>query len=387
MDTQPAPTPTASQEEAPKVEQPNPSVDPPKQVLEDSFEDTEKDQQSASIIVKNVPVSADPENSTTKQLNDFFSFCGAINSLSLVEDETEPNAVSALITFENVSAARTALLLNHTVLHERVITVELAPYNLGAPAQSNQSSVVADNAPAPVVPQASAINQLLAQGYVLGLGALEKAQHYDEEHQITSQLNEMSKSIEGKVSAIDQEYQISEKIQNAAQQINDLDQHYQVSPTVISAVENASQGIHNLDEQYQISQTLGQTIQNAQTQVLAMDNHYQVSENVIAVAEKATSEGVRIFSNVSEELRLQERSQEAANAISYGAAQVSQFLETNPTVQGIGAFFSNAIGTALNTIAPPESPVVQDDQPHITIGQPTKYEPVTLVQTQINETP
>jgi len=246
----------------------------------------------------------------------------------------------------------------------RVISVEVAP-QLNAPVPEQQAAPAQPAVAEPLPPS------VISTIYNISADALEKVNEFDRQHQVTSQMNEMAKNLETKVNAFDDEYKISDKIHSTADQINTLDQQYQISPTIISAVNTATTQIQTIDQQYQISQKVGEAVQSAHEQVVALDQQYQISQNVAAATQTTITEGARILSNVSEELRLPERTKDAAEAITYGAQQVGHFLETNETVQNIGSFLTSAFSSLMNPVSP-------DDQPHITIVHETHYEPVSV---------
>lgn len=78
---------------------------------------------STTIHVSNIA-----HTTTTRELTDFFSFCGKIVTLSLSPTSKEVGATqSATVTFERTSAAKTALLLDHTQLGGKNVRVEAAP--------------------------------------------------------------------------------------------------------------------------------------------------------------------------------------------------------------------------------------------------------------------
>lgn len=60
---------------------------------------------------------------TSKQLSDFFSFCGKISSLTL---RTKDDSVEGVLFFEKEASAKTALLLNNALIKDKPITVQ--PY-------------------------------------------------------------------------------------------------------------------------------------------------------------------------------------------------------------------------------------------------------------------
>eukprot|EP01125_Pyxidicula_operculata_P001852 TRINITY_DN1172_c1_g1_i3.p1 TRINITY_DN1172_c1_g1~~TRINITY_DN1172_c1_g1_i3.p1 ORF type:complete len:156 (+),score=25.57 TRINITY_DN1172_c1_g1_i3:33-500(+) len=91
-----------------------------------------------SIIVKNVKISSQPP--TQQVLHEFFSFCGNIIELLLLDSGEA--YVSAIVCFEDENAAKMSLLLNNALIHEKPITVELAEIALADDDDSNNSDRV-----------------------------------------------------------------------------------------------------------------------------------------------------------------------------------------------------------------------------------------------------
>jgi len=326
--------------------------------VDESFQEVTE---SANILVKNIAPSPNPEVTTLTALGDLFSFCGNITSMSTIPDESDGSSVSAIITFENSTAAGTALLLNHTVLHSKPITVELAPLNLAAP-----GSVSPLNFPG----QPGDVNQIIAPPGIFAQVA-QKASEVDEQYKISVQMNQMAKTIEASVLTVDQQYQISDKINGVVGQVNAFDEQYQISTQVNQAVTTASAQVNAIDQQYQISTSVSQAVTNASDQVIALNNQYQVTEQVAAAAEKASVEGTRLITTVSQELQLEQRAKEASEAISLGAASVAEFLQTNETakdvvsgVQEVGTYLSNFLGNAFTSLA---SSAPDNKEPNIVI--------------------
>ncbi|KAI7323558.1 hypothetical protein KC315_g8478, partial [Hortaea werneckii] len=62
-----------------------------------------------------VHVKGISSQTSEKEIRDFFSFCGKIQSLSVTPESSDANSTqSASVTFEKETAAKTALLLDNT---------------------------------------------------------------------------------------------------------------------------------------------------------------------------------------------------------------------------------------------------------------------------------
>jgi hypothetical protein len=308
------------------------------------FTPEDEDPCSLSVIVKNIPPSTDPNVTTSRALEDFISFCGHITNVSIVPDESDGSSVSAIVTFDKASAAQTALLLNHSRLHERTITV--APYNFTA-------------------------ENLTFESQDLVSRAARKAAEVDEQFQISAKMNEVAKNVEDSVAKIDQDYHISEKLNTVVGQVKDIDAQYQISTKVNQAAETVSDSVKGLDEQYQISTKMNQAAVDASdkvTQVAAdasqqinqIDHHYQVTETVVSAVEKVGEEGARLLEEGH------------ATVIK----PVTEFFQTNETakevvsgVEELGNYISSGLENAYNYLV---GAPVDDREASVSVVQETK---------------
>ena len=80
--------------------------------------DTTTDNKDRAVLVENLSPSI-----TSKTLNDFFFLCGPIQSITLSEPKDGEESLTAVVVFEESSAAGTAVLLTNAVLVGRTITV------------------------------------------------------------------------------------------------------------------------------------------------------------------------------------------------------------------------------------------------------------------------
>jgi len=188
-------------------------------------------QGSASVIVKNIVPTTTPP--THKVLTDFFSFCGNIAALSITPTE-DNGQVTAIVTFETEGAAKTAVLLNNALIHDKPISVEIAPVGFVPPTSS--SPVGPDQLP-PHTQQAprteeSVVQNLLDSGYKLGNDALTTAKEWDTQTGISSSISSGFAAVATKVDEIDQSWQISNKVKGIGETLStkaaEVNQEYQI---------------------------------------------------------------------------------------------------------------------------------------------------------------
>jgi len=253
-----------------------------------------------SVLVENIS-----PNATDKTVSDFFSFCGKITKLYFKKQENgESN--SAVVEFETESAARTALLLTNALIIDRPITV--SEYSISSTPPKEPDNQTSNNnatrqmfgTPTPeqnitqrnfTVPdeertKTSVIASLLAAGYILGKDTLQKAQEFDEKHQILVKAQMAVDQLKAKAQEIDQTYHISEKVQVASSIVQakaqEIDQTYHISERVNNAANVAKVQAQTLATRAQENPTIAQgistlsnTIQNVKQTVTTTYNDYK----------------------------------------------------------------------------------------------------------------
>lgn len=152
---------------------------------------------SKSIVhVKNIAgVTSDGE------IKDFFSFCGKISDIKVTsEGETK----SADVTFEKETAAKTALLLNNTQLGSNHIAVTSASGDNddGSPLAQNADRDT-DEITQEEKPRARILAEYLANGYVVGDAAIQRAIDIDSTHGVSSRFLNTIHSLDQKYHATD----------------------------------------------------------------------------------------------------------------------------------------------------------------------------------------
>ncbi|KAH6693910.1 hypothetical protein F5X68DRAFT_164796 [Plectosphaerella plurivora] len=165
-----------------------------------------------SVHVKNVSAATQD-----KEIRDFFSFCGKITDIQVTSaGETK----DATVTFEKETAAKTALLLNNTQLGATHITVTSAAADSGegSPTKSDGDRD-SDEITQEEKPRTRILAEYLAQGYVIGDAALQRAIELDHQHGVTSRFYDTLQRIDQKyhatdrARATDQSYGITAKAQ------------------------------------------------------------------------------------------------------------------------------------------------------------------------------
>ncbi|KAK4195757.1 hypothetical protein QBC40DRAFT_288591 [Triangularia verruculosa] len=152
---------------------------------------------ATTVYVKNIASKTED-----KEIKDFFSFCGKINSIDVTsEGETK----SATVNFEKETAARTALLLNHTKLGTNEISVtggsssdDDAAHDSSATDRSPDAGLTQEEKP-----RARVLAEILAHGYLVADTGLETAIQLDEKHGVTTKFINTVKQLDERTHATD----------------------------------------------------------------------------------------------------------------------------------------------------------------------------------------
>ncbi|KAK3709816.1 Protein vip1 [Vermiconidia calcicola] len=157
-----------------------------------------------------VHVKGISSQTSEKEVRDFFSFCGKIQSLSVTPESNDPSASqSASVTFEKETAAKTALLLDNTQLGPAQVQVSSA-----ASLDQIAGGKTAGSADEPHdkegaitqedKPRSRILAEYLANGYVVSDKAIERAINLDQQHGVS---NRFMATLQG----FDSKYKVSEK--------------------------------------------------------------------------------------------------------------------------------------------------------------------------------
>ncbi|KAK0617024.1 hypothetical protein B0T14DRAFT_538682 [Immersiella caudata] len=151
---------------------------------------------ATTVNVKNIAAKTDD-----KEIKDFFSFCGKITSIDVT---TEGETKSATVTFEKETAAKTALLLNHTKLGSTEISVTSSlpeDHDNGAPTANADRDT--DEITQEEKPRARILAEYLAHGYLVADTGLKRAIALDEKHGVTQRFLGTLTALDQKVHATD----------------------------------------------------------------------------------------------------------------------------------------------------------------------------------------
>lgn len=166
-----------------------------------------------------VHVSGIAAGTPERDVSSFFSFCGTINSITLTPSSGAADApLSATITFERESAAKTAVLLDGTPLNEKPLTVTAA-HNIDDIAGSHlapsgdigpDGEILQENKPRTAV-----MAEYLAAGYTIGDSVLQKGIDFDRKTSFTSKF---ASYVTNAFNAVDSRVHVTEKAKAADSQ-------------------------------------------------------------------------------------------------------------------------------------------------------------------------
>jgi hypothetical protein len=167
----------------------------------------------SAILASKIPIEA-----TQAKISEFFSFCGKIKDIEVVEKTEKTKTIK--VTFEKASAISTALLLNGAEFEGSQIVVT-EPESSGASktaaeseefneALTNNSDIDQESKP-----KSTIIAELLANGYVLQSSLVEKAVQFDQQRGISDRFNQF-------ISNLDNKYHLQEKNKQLVDQTNNL---------------------------------------------------------------------------------------------------------------------------------------------------------------------
>jgi len=179
-----------------------------------------------------VHVSNISQRTTEKEVKDFFSFCGKITDIKVTPaSAASDSTLSATVTFERDSAAKTALLLDNTQLGDLPVKVE----STASLDEITERSTTAHEADEDEIrqedkPRTTVLAEYLSHGYVIGDNVLQKALDLDDKHGITTKFSTYLTQLDAKLHAtdkaraVDNTYKVSDK---GAQAYNVLGRYFE----------------------------------------------------------------------------------------------------------------------------------------------------------------
>ncbi|KAL1301776.1 hypothetical protein AAFC00_005973 [Neodothiora populina] len=171
---------------------------------------------SSTVHVKGIS-----KQTSEKEVRDFFSFCGKIQSLSVTPESDSPDSTqSAAVTFEKETAAKTALLLDNTQLGLAQVSVTSAAsldQIAGSKSAGSGEDASGEHIAQEDKPRSRIVAEYLAHGYTISDKAIEKAIALDNQHGVSSRfmsaLNNFDSKYKAteKAQAVDTKYGVSQK--------------------------------------------------------------------------------------------------------------------------------------------------------------------------------
>jgi len=145
-----------------------------------------------AVFVSNVS-----EHATIETLSEFFSFCGTVERIQLLQDPTNAPNYVALVTFETSEALDTALLLEGAKVHDLPITVVAYDNQI---AINHEFKVIKDETVNTTGKGKSSSTQervaaMKAAGYDVGQRASARAKAFDEKYSIQLRATNAANSV------------------------------------------------------------------------------------------------------------------------------------------------------------------------------------------------
>jgi len=163
-------------------------------------------------------------NVTTKMLNEFFSLCGGIESITMrPKPNAEDGTLEAIVFFESSSAADTAVLLTNAILVDRNISIT---YFNGADAKTVDDTADAAAAAEGNNGQSPSVwASILAAGYMIGDNIQSAALAVDEKYGVRKGFTES-------VDKIDQTLGLSAKATAFSNAVHQKSEEYHVNEKI-----------------------------------------------------------------------------------------------------------------------------------------------------------
>ncbi|KAI9673493.1 MAG: hypothetical protein M1817_002956 [Caeruleum heppii] len=154
-----------------------------------------------TVHVKNIS-----QQTSEKEVRDFFSFCGKITSISVTPSSSAADSVkSATVTFEKETAAKTALLLDNTQLGPSHVQVSGASGfdQMTGSTPTEDSGKDTGDLEQEDKPRSRIVAEYLAHGYSIGDQAIQRAIELDKKHGISNRFTAALANFDSKFKATD----------------------------------------------------------------------------------------------------------------------------------------------------------------------------------------
>jgi hypothetical protein len=220
-----------------------------------------------------VHVEGISHKTTEKEVQDFFSFCGKIQNISVKPSSGEPEATkSASVTFEKESAAKTALLLDSTQLGDAQVHVKAAQsleQLAGGDKSAEGEAHHEHDIPQEEKPRTRIIAEYLAHGYRLSDQVVQRAISFDQKNGISSRFSKALSDFDTRYKAtertrsVDTQYGVTSRAAGAWSGLNSyfekaintpsgqkVRQFYEVGSKQVMDVHNEAMHLANLKKQH-----------------------------------------------------------------------------------------------------------------------------------------
>jgi hypothetical protein len=182
-----------------------------------------------TVYVKNISAQT-----SEKEIKEFFSFCGKITTIDVKEaGETK----EAIVTFEKATAAKTALLLDHTQLGFTQVIVSSDDTTEEGESYTHNADRDTDDITQEEKPRSRIIAEYLAHGYVIGDVAVQRAIDLDQKHGVSSRFMQTLQRLDAKYKAtdkargVDQTYAVTPRVNTLLSGLNSYYEKAAGTPT------------------------------------------------------------------------------------------------------------------------------------------------------------
>lgn len=167
-----------------------------------------------------VHVKGISSQTSEKEVQDFFSFCGKISSISVEEDSNAAaggGSKSATVTFEKETAAKTALLLDNTQLGPAQVQVTSASSTSSTGEKAAAAAAAGEEGHGENIaqedkPRSRIVAEYLAHGYVISDKAIERAIALDQQHGVSNRFMSALSTFDSRYGVSERAVQMDQKV-------------------------------------------------------------------------------------------------------------------------------------------------------------------------------
>jgi RNA recognition motif-containing protein len=183
---------------------------------------------SNTVYVKNISAET-----SEKEIKEFFSFCGKITTIDV---KGAGATKEATVTFEKPTAAKTALLLDHTQLGSTQVSVS-SDDTSEEDTYTHNGERDTDEITQEEKPRSRIIAEYLAHGYVISDTAAQRAIDLDQKHGVSSRFMQTLQRLDSKYKAtdkargVDQTYGVTPRVNSLLSGLNSYYEKAAGTPT------------------------------------------------------------------------------------------------------------------------------------------------------------